>query len=117
MLPATCLAGLVMALAGGIFADTLVISQHDLIISVIMGSLQFGVGFWCFTVATRHIMASEVALFSLTESILGPIWVWLGVGEVPSLLTLAGSAVVLVSVVSYCAFSIRQERLRQRASA
>jgi drug/metabolite transporter (DMT)-like permease len=67
-----------------------------------MGCLQFGIGFWCFTVATRYIMASEVALFSLTESILGPVWVWIGVGEQPSLLTLAGSLVVLVSVSAYC---------------
>jgi len=66
-------------------------------------------------VATRYIMASEVALFALTESILGPIWVWIGVGEQPSLLTLTGSAIVLVCVVSYCINGIRQERRLLRA--
>jgi drug/metabolite transporter (DMT)-like permease len=110
MLPATCLGGLVMGGVSGLFAETLVISNHDLAIAVIMGCLQFGVGFWCFTVATRYVLASEVALFALTESILGPIWVWIGVGEEPSLLTLAGSAVVLVSVGAYCVVGIRQER-------
>ena len=75
-----------------------------------MGCLQFGIGFWCFTVAARYIMASEVALFSLTESILGPIWVWIGIGEKPSWLTLIGSAVVFVSVVTYCINGIRIER-------
>jgi DME family drug/metabolite transporter len=110
MLPATCLAGIVMGSVAAVFAETLVISQHDLIIAIIMGCLQFGIGFWCFTVATRYIMASEVALFSLTESILGPIWVWVGVGEIPSQLTLIGSAIVLVSVASYCVVGIRQER-------
>jgi drug/metabolite transporter (DMT)-like permease len=49
-------------------------------------------------------------LFSLTESILGPVWVWIGVGEKPSWLTLMGSAVVLVSVVAYCVNGIRRER-------
>lgn len=110
MLPATCLAGLVMAVVSGFFADSLIISNHDLAISVIMGCLQFGIGFWCFTVATRYILASEVALFALTESILGPIWVWIGVGEEPSRLSLMGSAVVLVSVGAYCIVGIRQER-------
>ena len=110
MLPATCLSGLVMAGVAYPFVDSFVLSQQDFIIAMLMGCLQFGVGFWCFTVATRYIMASEVALFALTESILSPIWVWIGVGEKPSLLTLGGSAIVLVCVVSYCVSGIRKER-------
>jgi len=110
MLPATCLSGIVMGGVGGFFVESFAISNHDLVIAIIMGCLQFGIGFWCFTVATRYIMASEVALFSLTESILGPIWVWIGVGEQPSLLTLTGSGVVLVSVSAYCINGIRAER-------
>jgi drug/metabolite transporter (DMT)-like permease len=110
MLPATCLGGLVMGGVAGLVADNLVISNHDLVISLLMGFVQFGIGFWCFTVATRYIMASEVALFALTESILGPIWVWIGVGEEPSLLTILGSGIVLVCVSSYCIVGIRDER-------
>ncbi len=112
MLPATCLGGLVMAAIGGIFADDLVISNHDLVIALLMGWVQFGIGFMCFTIATRYIMASEVALFALTESILGPIWVWYGVGEQPSLLTFIGSGIVLLCVSSYCIVGIRDERRR-----
>jgi len=114
MLPATCLGGLVMAAVGGIFADDLIISTHDLVIALLMGWVQFGIGFMCFTIATRYIMASEVALFALTESILGPIWVWIGVGEQPSLLTFIGSGIVLVCVSSYCIVGIREERRRLR---
>jgi len=112
MLPATCLGGLVMAAVGGIFADDLIISNHDLVIALLMGWVQFGIGFMCFTIATRYIMASEVALFALTESILGPIWVWYGVGEQPSLLTFIGSGIVLLCVSSYCIAGIRDERRR-----
>ena len=117
MLPATCLGGLVMAAVGGIFADDLIISNHDLMISLLLGLVQFGIGFMCFTIATRYIMASEVALFALTESILGPIWVWVGVGEQPSLLTFIGSGIVLVCVSSYCIVGIRGERRRLRLVA
>jgi drug/metabolite transporter (DMT)-like permease len=117
MLPATCLGGLVMAAVGGLFADDLVISNQDLVIALLMGTLQFGIGFFCFTVATRYILASEVALFALTESILGPIWVWIGVGEQPSQLTIAGSLIVLVCVSAYCIAGIRQERHRLLVSA
>lgn len=112
MLPATCIGGLVMGGVAGFFADNLIVSNHDLVIALLMGCVQFGIGFMCFTIATRYILASEVALFSLTESILGPIWVWIGVGEKPSILTLIGSAIVLVCVGSYCIVNIRQERVK-----
>jgi drug/metabolite transporter (DMT)-like permease len=110
MLPATCLGGIVMGGVAGFFVDSFVLTNRDLAIAITMGCLQFGVGFWCFTVASRYIMASEVALFALTESILAPLWVWIGVNERPSLLTLLGSAVVLVSVAAYCVRGIQAER-------
>jgi drug/metabolite transporter (DMT)-like permease len=112
MLPATCLSGLVMASIAFLVADDFNISQHDLVISLLLGFVQLGIGFLCFTIATRYIMASEVALFALTESILGPIWVWIGVGEQPSILTIVGSGIVLACVGSYCIVGIRGERRR-----
>lgn len=110
MLPATCLGGLVMSVVSGFFVGSFEISNHDLVIALLMGCVQFGIGFLCFTIATRYIMASEVALFALSESILSPIWVWIGVGEEPSLLTLFGSGIVFVSVTAYCIVGIRVER-------
>ena len=112
MLPATCLGGLVMSLVAALFVTDFAISQQDLIIAILMGCLQFGVGFWCYTVAARYILASEVALFSLFEAILAPIWVWIGVGETPSILTLMGSAVVLIAVSIYCVDGIKRDRLK-----
>lgn len=114
MLPATCLGGLVMSLVSVFFIDNFVISNRDLLLALVMGCVQFGIGFICFTIATRYILASEVALFSLTESVLGPVWVWIGVGEEPSLLTILGSAIVFVCVTSYCIVGIRQERRKMR---
>ena len=59
---------------------------------------------------TRYLPAAEVALFAMTESILNPIWVWIGVNEVPSAYTLYGSGIVLLSVIGYSIIAIRQER-------
>ncbi|MEM7209808.1 MAG: DMT family transporter [Pseudomonadota bacterium] len=116
MLPACCLGGVVMAVAGFAGADTLEVSTNDMLISIAMGCVTFLIGFICFTVATRYILAAEVALFALTESILAPIWVWIGVGEAPSALTLIGSGVVLVSVTVYCLIEIARERNALRGS-
>jgi drug/metabolite transporter, DME family len=113
MLPATCLAGLVAGILSAIMVDSLAISYQDLLIAVVLGSVQFTGGFMLLTIGARHIPAAEVALFSLSEAVLAPIWVWIGVNEVPSVLTLAGASIVLVSVGVYCMIGIRRERTLQ----
>jgi len=110
MLPATCLSGLVAAAVALLFCDSLKISSHDLVIALMLGSLQFGVGFMLLTWGTRYIPAAEVALFSLSESVLNPLWVFLYADEVPSVLSLLGSAVVLISVIAYSIAAIIRER-------
>jgi drug/metabolite transporter (DMT)-like permease len=110
MLPATCMAGLVTASISVFMAADLDISRHDLTVALLLGSVQYGIGFIFYTIATRHIQAAEVALFALSESILAPIWAWVGVGEEPSRLTLVGSAVVVVAVVAHCVIVIRNSK-------
>lgn len=117
MLPATCLSGLFTGIIALVFVGDLSVSNHDLAIILVLGAVQFGLGFMCLTWGTRYIPAAEVALYSLSESILNPLWVWIGVGETPGPYTLAGSAVVLVSVVTYSIIAIRRERLIRRHSA
>lgn len=118
MMPATCLSGLFTAMIVLAFVVDFTVSRHDLMLILALGSVQFGFGFMCLTWSTRYIPAAEVALFSLSEAVLNPIWVWLGVGETPSLYTLAGSAVVLAAVMTYSIMAIRRERaIRADASA
>lgn len=109
MLPATCMAGLVAAALSGTMAVHLAINTHDLIVALLLGSFQYAGGFMLITIATRHIQAAEVALFALSETVFAPIWVWVGVGEVPSNLTLIGGGVVLFAVVVHCLVSLRDE--------
>jgi drug/metabolite transporter (DMT)-like permease len=110
MLPATSLAGIVAALVAAVMAGSLYISPHDLVIALLLGTVQFCGGFMLITMSTRYVPAAEVALFSLSEAVLAPLWVWIGVDEVPSTLTLSGACVVFVAVVSYCLIGIRRER-------
>jgi drug/metabolite transporter (DMT)-like permease len=107
MVPATGLSGLVTLCIAVVMMPGFAISGHDLLICIALGSFQFGLGFLLLTLGTRYLPAAEVALFALTESILNPIWVWIGVNEVPSSYTLYGSAIVLASVVTYSLIAIR----------
>ena len=99
MLPTACLAGLFAAPLGALMAGDLAVSAPDLAISVAMGVVQVGAGMVVFTLGSRHVPAAELALLSLTEVVLAPIWVWLGFGEVPSLTTLLGGAIMLAAIV------------------
>jgi drug/metabolite transporter (DMT)-like permease len=107
MVPATCLAGLVSLLIAAWMVEDLSVSSWDLMLSLLLGSVQVGAGFLLITLGARYVPAGEVSLFGLTETILAPLWVGLVIGEVPSLLTLAGGVVVMVAVVGAAASSLR----------
>jgi len=49
--------------------------------------------------AAHHLAPHEIALLGLLEVVLGPIWVWIGVGEAPSASTLQGGALVLFALL------------------
>ena len=52
--------------------------------------------------------AGELTLLSLTEVVLGPVWVWLGVGEVPSLYTVIGGLIVLAAITAQALSGVRR---------
>jgi drug/metabolite transporter (DMT)-like permease len=95
MVPAVMIAGLISIAVAAPFAWPLDAVARDLAVLAPMGFIQLGLGCLLMTKATRYLSASEVGLLSLVETILAPIWVWLGVGERPSELALVGGLVVL----------------------
>ena len=55
--------------------------------------------FACLNLAPRYTSAAVVSLLMLLEMVIGPFWVWLGTGEWPSLVMIAGAAFVTVVLV------------------
>ena len=98
-----------MVVVGFIGAEHLSLQANDLIIALVMGCVLITVGFGCYTIAARYILAADVALFALAESILAPIWVWIGVDERPSNVTLIGCTIVVVAVAIYSLVEITKE--------
>ncbi len=115
MIPAICLAGLVGAAVGFAMSDGLAVSRHDLLLCLFLGVFQYAGGFVLITLGARYLPAAEVALLSLVEVVLAPIWVWIGVGEVPALLTLAGGGIVLSAVVAQAVMGLRSPTGRRSA--
>ncbi|MEE2745501.1 MAG: DMT family transporter [Pseudomonadota bacterium] len=62
------------------------------------------------SLAPRYTAPTNVSLFMLLELVLGPFWVWIGVGEKPSPLMILGSLIVLVTLTFYLLSVIRENR-------
>ena len=113
MTPAVCWAGLwgtaLAAAMVGLGARGFAVSAHDLALCLLLGAVQVGLGLILYTIGSRQVPAGELALLSMTEVVLGPIWVWLGVGEVPSLYTLVGGAIVLGAITAQGIVGVRRQ--------
>jgi drug/metabolite transporter (DMT)-like permease len=99
MAPATCLSQLIVLVCAAPFADASEIGGKDLALLIGLGVGQIGLGLIFLTIGARLIPAAEVALITLLEIVLGPLWVWLSRGERPGAATLAGGSIVLGAVV------------------
>ena len=93
-MPATFLAGIFLCLVGLVFIRDHTVSNHDLLLILFMGAFQVGIGFMLITIGSRYIPPHRAALYILLEPVLGPIWAWLGVGEVPPTIELIGGLIV-----------------------
>ena len=74
-------------------------SWHDLAILALLGVVQLGFPCMLMVAAARGLSAPEIGLLGLIEVLLGPVWAWLGAGEVPARATLVGGAAVLAALV------------------
>jgi drug/metabolite transporter (DMT)-like permease len=99
LLPATCVSQPLVFLVALPFASFGAASEEDWAIMLALGFAQMGLGLALLTVGARLIPPAEVALISLLEVVLGPLWVWLAYGERPGAVTLAGGAIVTVAVL------------------
>ncbi len=101
MAPAVCLSQLLLVLGFAPFAHGSSVTGRDLGLLVLLGFGQMALGLALLTVGARLIPASEVALITLLEVVLGPLWVWLALSERPPQLTLIGGGVVILAVLLF----------------
>jgi len=99
MAPATCLSQLLVLAVAAPFIAPGAAGALDVTLLAALGITQIGLGFVFLTIGGRLIPAGEVALITLLEIVLGPLWVWIFLAERPAALTLLGVAVVLAAVL------------------
>jgi drug/metabolite transporter (DMT)-like permease len=99
MAPATCLSQFAVFVLAAPFAHPGEAGGKDVVLLIALGVAQIGLGLILLTVGARLIPAAEVALITLLEVVLAPLWVWIVVSERPSSATLIGGAIVLAAVL------------------
>ena len=107
LVPAAVVGKLFVATFALFFIESFVLIDQDLIIVPLMCILCVAIPFVLVTIAPRFIPAAEVNLFFLLETIIGPIWVWLIIKEQPSIETLQGGAIIIITIAIHSFMKLR----------
>ena len=108
LVPSAMLGKLMVAVIALLFADQLALEDNDLIIVPLMCIMCVAIPFVLVTLAPRYITAAEVNLFFLLETILGPVWVWLVIKEQPSIETIIGGVVIIVTIGIHSTLALKK---------
>ena len=98
LVPAAVVGKLIVALFALLFIESFALIESDKIIVPLMCIMCVAIPFVLVTIAPRFIPAAEVNLFFLLETIIGPFWVWLIIKEQPSIETLQGGVVIILTI-------------------
>ncbi len=107
LVPAAVVGKLLVATFALFFIESFVLVGKDFIIIPLMCILCVAIPFVLVTIAPRFIPAAEVNLFFLLETIIGPIWVWLVIKEQPSIETLLGGIVIIITIAFHSFIKLR----------
>ena len=99
MVPLQLVAGVIAMIIGFTVAGKISISAHDIFIGFLAGFFQLGFGFILITIGAKSTPSAVVGIIMLTEAILGPIWAWLFINELPSIIVMIGGSIVLLAVL------------------
>ena len=110
LMPAVMLGALISAVVTLPFALPLQATPRDLLVLASLGIFQLGLPCMLLVLVSRTLTAPEIALLALLEVVLGPLWAWLGAGEIPAGTTLIGGAIVIAALASNEAAALAERR-------
>ena len=108
LVPAAVVGKLLVAIFAIFFIETYALVGRDLLIVPLMCVMCVAIPFVLVTIAPRFIPAEEVNLFFLLETIIGPIWVWMIIKEQPSLETIQGGIVIILTIAIHSFLKLKK---------
>ena len=108
LIPAAVVGKLVVAIFAMFFIETYALLDRDLLIVPLMCVMCVAIPFVLVTIAPRFIPAEEVNLFFLLETIIGPFWVWMVIKEQPSLETIQGGIIIILTIATHSFLKLKK---------
>ena len=108
LLPSAVLGKLCVAIFAFFFVESFDLVGNDMIYIPLMCVLCVAIPFVLVTIAPRFIPAEEVNLFFLLETIIGPIWVWIIIKEQPSIETVQGGIVIILTIAIHSFLKLKK---------
>ncbi len=108
LLPAAVVGKLCVAIFAMFFIETYTLVDRDLFIVPLMSIMCVAIPFVLVTIAPRFIPAEEVNLFFLLETIIGPFWVWMVIKEQPSIETIQGGMIIILTIAIHSFLKLRK---------
>ena len=108
LVPSAMIGKLLVAVFALFFVKDLELINTDIFIVPLMCILCVAIPFVLVTIAPRFITAAEVNLFFLLETIFGPIWVWLVIKEQPSLETIIGGIIIILTLAIHSSLALKK---------
>ena len=109
LVPAAMMGKLLVAVFALFFVKDFELIHTDIFIVPLMCILCVAIPFVLVTIAPRFITAAEVNLFFLLETIFGPIWVWLVIKEQPSLETIIGGIIIILTLAIHSSLALKKK--------
>jgi len=109
LVPSAMVGKLIVALFALFFVDQIKLENNDIIIVPLMCIVCIAIPFVCVTLAPRYITAAEVNLFFLLETIFGPLWVWLVIKEQPSVETIVGGSIIIITIAIHSILVLKKK--------
>lgn len=87
------------------------ITATNILMVTFLGIFQIGIAYAIFSYGLKRVLAIEASLISMIEPTLNPVWVFLGYGEVPSVMAIAGG-IIIIAAISVRTFLVEAHRIK-----
>ena len=108
LVPAAVVGKLFVAVFAMFFIETYALVEQDMYIVPLMCVMCVAIPFVMVTIAPRFIPAEEVNLFFLLETIIGPFWVWFVIKEQPTIETIQGGVVIILTLAIHSFIKLKK---------
>lgn len=107
MTPVLAMGGALAAIIGVVAGADLTIRAGDLALVATLGLVILPASLLLIARATHHLPAPEVGLILLLETVLGPLWVWLALGERPDPRVVGAAGLIVATVALHALAALR----------